>query len=353
MNISLRGVSKGFDRVTAVDRVTLEIADGELFTLLGPSGCGKTTLLRLIAGFGAPDTGEIWFGERRVDQLRPYERNIGMVFQNYALWPHMTARANITYGLRLRKLDGATIARRLAEGLRKVNLAGLEDRYPGQLSGGQQQRVALARALVLNPDVLLLDEPLSNLDAKIRVQVRAEIRKLQQELGITTVYVTHDQEEALSLADRVAVMRDGQVLQLAPPKTLYERPANRFVADFVGTNNFLPGVCRGPTAGGVAVETGIGVVGASPTARVGPGDQCVLAVRPENIALGAGHENTFDGRVVLAAYLGNTLRYDVEVGEGVVLKVDVGDPWHHEVLPSGSRVRVTFPASAALTLPED
>src|SRR3989442_793701 len=232
MNISLRGVTKGFDRVTAVDRVTLEIADGELFTLLGPSGCGKTTLLRLIAGFGAPDAGEIWFGERRVDQLRPYERNIGMVFQNYALWPHMTARANITYGLRLRKLDGATIARRLAEGLRKVNLAGLEDRYPGQLSGGQQQRVALARALVLNPDILLLDEPLSNLDAKIRVQVRAEIRKLQRELGITT-------------------------------------------------------------------------------------------------------------------------RYDVEVGEGVVLKVDIGDPWHHEVLPSGSRVRVTFPASAALTLPED
>jgi ABC-type Fe3+/spermidine/putrescine transport system ATPase subunit len=353
MNISLRGVTKGFDRVTAVDRVTLEIADGELFTLLGPSGCGKTTLLRLIAGFGAPDAGEIWFGERRVDQLRPYERNIGMVFQNYALWPHMTARANITYGLRLRKLDGATIARRLAEGLRKVNLAGLEERYPGQLSGGQQQRVALARALVLNPDILLLDEPLSNLDAKIRVQVRAEIRKLQQELGITTVYVTHDQEEALSLADRVAVMRDGQVLQLAPPKTLYERPANRFVADFVGTNNFLSGVCRGPMAGGVAVETGIGVVRASPTARVGPGDTCVLAVRPENIALGAEHENTFDGRVVLAAYLGNTLRYDVEVGEGVVLKVDIGDPWHHEVLPSGSRVRVTFPASAALTLPED
>ena len=183
--------------------------------------------------------------------------------------------------------------------------------------------------------------------------MRAEIRKLQQELGITTVYVTHDQEEALSLADRVAVMRDGQVLQLAPPKTLYERPANRFVADFVGTNNFLPGVCRGPTAGGVAVETGIGVVGASPTARVGPGDQCVLAVRPENIALGAGSENTFAGRVVLAAYLGNTLRYDVEVGTGVVLKVDVGDPWHHEVLPTGSAVRVTFPASATLTLPEE
>src|SRR5947208_10927810 len=198
----------------------------------------------MIAGFYPVDGGEIRFGERRVDGLPPYERNIGMVFQNYALWPHMTVAANVTYGLKLKKLPAAEIARRLDDGLRKVNLSGLRDRYPGQLSGGQQQRVALARALVLNPDILLLDEPLSNLDAKVRVQVRAEIRKLQKDLGITTVYVTHDQEEALSLSDRVAVMRDGRVLQVAAPKTLYERPVNRFVADFVGTNNFLPGTCR-------------------------------------------------------------------------------------------------------------
>ncbi len=224
---------------------------------------------------------------------------------------------------------------------------------PGQLSGGQQQRVALARALVLNPDILLLDEPLSNLDAKIRVQVRAEIRKLQKDLGITTVYVTHDQEEALSLSDRVAVLRDGRVLQVAPPKELYERPVGRFVADFVGTNNFLSGTCREITAGRVAAETAIGTVRGSPTSRVGPGDRCVLAVRPENIALGPGPENTFEGRVVLAAYLGSTLRYDVEMRAGVVLKVDVGDPWHHEVLPAGAAVRVTFPASAALTLPDE
>ena len=221
MNIALRGVIKRFGSVAAVASASLEIADGELFTLLGPSGCGKTTLLRLVAGFSTPDQGEIWFGDRRVDALPPYARNIGMVFQNYALWPHMTVRANVTYGLRLRRLGAGEIARRLGEGLRKVNLTGLEDRYPGQLSGGQQQRVALARALVLNPDILLLDEPLSNLDAKIRVQVRGEIRKLQRELGITTIYVTHDQEEALSLSDRVAVMRDGQVQQLAPPKELY------------------------------------------------------------------------------------------------------------------------------------
>ena len=353
MKIRLRQVRKQFGSVTAVDGASLEIGDGELFTLLGPSGCGKTTLLRLIAGFHTLDDGEIWFGDRRIDGLRPYARNIGMVFQNYALWPHMTVKANIAYGLKMRKLDGATIAERVAAGLRKVNLAGLELRYPGQLSGGQQQRVALARALVLNPDILLLDEPLSNLDAKIRVQVRAEIRKLQKDLGITTVYVTHDQEEALSLSDRVAVIRDGRVLQVAPPKELYERPVGRFVADFVGTNNFLSGTCREIAAGRVAAETAIGTVRGSATSRVGPGDRCVLAVRPENIALGPGPENTFEGRVVLAAYLGSTLRYDVEMRAGVVLKVDVGDPWHHEVLPAGAAVCVTFPASAALTLPDE
>ena len=336
--------------MTAVDGASLEIGDGELFTLLGPSGCGKTTLLRLMAGFYTPNGGEIWFGERRVDALRPYERNIGMVFQNYALWPHMTVRANVAYGLKLRRLDAATIAERVAAGLGKVNLAGLELRYPGQLSGGQQQRVALARALVLNPDILLLDEPLSNLDAKIRVQVRAEIRKLQKDLGITTVYVTHDQEEALSLSDRVAVMRDGRVLQVAPPKELYERPAGRFVADFVGTNNFLPGTCREVAADRICAETALGLVRGTPTPRIRPGEPCVLAIRPENIALGTAPENTFAGRVVLASYLGSTLRYDVEMRDGVMLKVDVGDPWHHEVLPMNAAVHVTFPASAALTL---
>jgi iron(III) transport system ATP-binding protein len=350
VKIQLRELQKRFAGVTAVDGANLEIGDGELFTLLGPSGCGKTTLLRLLAGFYAPDAGEIWFGDRRVDRLRPYERNIGMVFQNYALWPHMTVQANVAYGLKLRKLAGAAIATRVAEGLQKVNLTGLEQRYPGQLSGGQQQRVALARALVLGPDILLLDEPLSNLDAKIRVQVRTEIRKLQKDLGITTVYVTHDQEEALSLSDRVAVMREGRVLQVAPPKVLYERPRDRFVADFVGINNFLPGTCRAIAEGRVAAETPIGIVQTSPAPGVGPGDRCVVAVRPENITLGSGHENTFAGRVAMTAYLGSTLRYDVELGAGVVLKVDVGDPWHHEVLPTGAPVRVTFPPSVALTL---
>jgi ABC-type Fe3+/spermidine/putrescine transport system ATPase subunit len=349
MKIALRGVVKRFGTLAAVDDATLDIGDGELFTLLGPSGCGKTTLLRLIAGFAALDAGEIWFGERRVDALPPYERNIGMVFQNYALWPHMTVRQNIVYGLELRRLGAAEIARRLQSGLEKVNLTGLESRYPGQLSGGQQQRVALARALVLNPDILLLDEPLSNLDAKIRVQVRGEIRKLQKELGITTVYVTHDQEEALSLSDRVTVMREGRLLQTAVPKELYERPASRFVADFVGTNNFIAGVCRDVNGPEALVETDHGPVRASRSNGIAPGTACVVAIRPENLVLGAS-DNTLRGRIALAAYLGSTLRYDVELDRGGVLKVDVRDPWHHEPLPPGAEVEIGFSASVALTL---
>ena len=353
MIIALEEVTKRFGSTLAVDRVSLDIGDGELFTLLGPSGCGKTTLLRLVAGFHAADGGEIHFGRRRVDGLPPYERNIGMVFQNYALWPHMTVRGNVTYGLRLRRLAAGEIERRLAAGLAKVNLTGLEARYPGQLSGGQQQRVALARALVLNPDILLLDEPLSNLDAKIRVQVRGEIRALQKELGITTIYVTHDQEEALSLSDRVAVMRDGRVQQVAAPRTLYERPANRFVADFVGTNNFIAGVCKEVVGEEAVVETPLGPLRARREAGIPAGERCVLAVRPENVALGSSGGNVVEGRVRLSAYLGNALRYEIETAPGLIVKVDVRDPWHHEPLTPGHSVRVGFPPSAVLMLRDE
>ena len=351
MKIGIHGVVKRFGAVMAVDRAELDVADGELFTLLGPSGCGKTTLLRLLAGFYQPDEGEIRFGERRVNGLAPYERNIGMVFQNYALWPHMTVAGNVSYGLRLRKLGGPEIERRVREGLAKVNLGGLEGRYPGQLSGGQQQRVALARALVLNPDILLLDEPLSNLDAKIRVQVRAEIRKLQQELRITTIYVTHDQEEALSLSDRVAVMKDGRVLQVGAPKELYERPRTRFVADFVGTNNLVAGEVLERRDQELVVRTAIGDLRAIPNGAVA--GRCVLAIRPENVALGPAVGGATDGnvvgaRVALVSYLGNTLRYDLETVGGLVLKADIRDPWHHDPLPIGHEVTATFPASDTL-----
>ncbi len=356
MIIEIQGVTKRFGAVTAVDRVDLTVADGELFTLLGPSGCGKTSLLRLLAGFYQPDAGTIRFGDRVVNGLPPYERRIGMVFQNYALWPHMTVADNISYGLRLRKLSPPEVQARLGEGLRKVNLTGFEARYPGQLSGGQQQRVALARALVLNPDILLLDEPLSNLDAKIRIQVRAEIRRLQQELRITTIYVTHDQEEALSLSDRVAVMRDGHVLQVGPPKELYERPRTRFVADFVGTNNLVPGEVQGAggRGGDLVVSTALGPLRAVASGAVS--GRCVLAVRPENVALGApasGEGNRVDGRVSLVSYLGNTLRYDVHTESGLVLKADIRDPWHHDPFPVGRLVTLSFPPSVTLAVSDD
>jgi spermidine/putrescine ABC transporter ATP-binding subunit len=360
VNITIAGVTKRFGTVTAVDRAALAVADGELFTLLGPSGCGKTTLLRLLAGFYHPDAGEIRFGDRVVTALPPYERNIGMVFQNYALWPHMTVAGNVSYGLRLRKLPAPEVERRLAEGLRKVNLAGFESRYPGQLSGGQQQRVALARALVLNPDILLLDEPLSNLDAKIRVQVRSEIRRLQQDLGITTIYVTHDQEEALSLSDRIAVMKDGHVLQVGAPRELYERPQTRFVADFVGTNNLVPGRIVSRAAEGLVVDTPLGRLAAIANATAPAGETCVLAIRPENVSVGAaggdtaaGDANEVRGHVVFASYLGNTLRYDVEVDGGAVLKADIRDPWHHEPLAVGRAVVMRFPASVTLAVRAD
>src|SRR5512136_2899176 len=258
MNIRLENIVKRFGSLEAVSHVSLDIKDGELFTLLGPSGCGKTTILRLIGGFHKPDSGEIYFGDREVSAIPPYERNIGMVFQNYALWPHMTVFDNVAYGLKLREVGRAEIGERVTAVLEKVRLGGLGARYPGQLSGGQQQRVALARALVLNPKILLLDEPLSNLDAKIRIQVRAEIRKLQRELGITTVYVTHDQEEALTLSDRIVVFNQGKVFQIGTPKELYERPANRFVADFIGINNLLEGTVRAAEAGFLAVDTALG-----------------------------------------------------------------------------------------------
>jgi iron(III) transport system ATP-binding protein len=350
MRISCRDLGKRFGANVVVDRATFAIEEGELFTLLGPSGCGKTTLLRLIAGFYAPDEGEVRFGDKVVNHVPPHERGIGMVFQNYALWPHMTVAQNIAYGLKLRKLPREEIGQRIKGVLDKVKLSGLEDRYPGQVSGGQQQRVALARALVLNPKILLLDEPLSNLDAKIRVQVRAEIRKLQKELGITTVYVTHDQEEALTLSDRIAVFNQGRIFQVGPPKELYERPANRFVADFIGINNLIDGTVQSVN-GSLRVKTALGEIRALPDSRFKAGDRCVVSVRPENASLEARADNSVNGRIAFAAYLGNTLRYDVDLGQGTIFKADVRDPWHHKLLAMGAEVSVGFAAASTVAIP--
>jgi ABC-type Fe3+/spermidine/putrescine transport system ATPase subunit len=356
MRIRITDLTKRFGPLEAVSHVSLEIRDGELFTLLGPSGCGKSTLLRLIGGFHVPDTGEIYFNDRLVNPIPPYQRNIGMVFQNYALWPHMTVWQNVAYGLKLKRLPAQELQARVAEGLRKVNLTGLEDRYPGQLSGGQQQRVALARALVLNPELLLLDEPLSNLDAKIRVAVRSEIRKLQKELGITTIYVTHDQEEALSLSDRIAVLNQGKLLQVGTPRELYEEPATPFVADFIGVNNLIPGTVAGERDGLLRVQTALGELQALRRLGLKSGDRCLLSVRPENASLApaggdGGKENRIPGKIAFASYLGNTLRYDVEAAGGTLLKVDVRDPWRHERLEVGVSVTVLLPAEGTLPVP--
>jgi iron(III) transport system ATP-binding protein len=355
MRIEVHDLVKRFGPLEVVSRATFSIEEGELFTLLGPSGCGKTTLLRLIAGFYAPDGGEVRFDGRRVNDVPPHERGIGMVFQNYALWPHMTVFQNVAYGLKLRKIGRSEIEARVKGALDKVQLAGLGERYPGQLSGGQQQRVALARALVLNPAILLLDEPLSNLDAKIRVQVRAEIRKLQKELGITTVYVTHDQEEALTLSDRIAVLNQGKLFQVGSPRELYERPTNRFVADFIGINNMVDGSVRAVDAahGRLTIDTPLGELRGLPSERLRAGDRCVVCVRPENVALGEGdgERNRVNGTISFAAYLGNTLRYDVDLGQGVTFKADVRDPWHHEQLATGGAATLSFAVASTLAIP--
>ena len=306
--VSFDAVSKRFDRVAALDGVSLDVAAGELFFLLGPSGCGKTTALRTVAGFYTPDAGRVAFGEKDMTKVPPHKRNTGMVFQNYALWPHLTARGNVEYGLKVRKTPRDEMNRRVDEALIMVRLDGLGDRYPNQLSGGQQQRVALARALVIRPDVLLLDEPLSNLDAQLRLEMRREIKRLHEETGVTAIYVTHDQNEALSIADRLAVMRDGKVMQVGAPREIYRRPNSRFVAEFIGETNFLTGVVAGTEGGMCHIETPVGPMRAAPVDGLKSGAKVWCSVRPEAWRLGseAGAVNSFAARVEGATYLGET-----------------------------------------------
>jgi len=358
MNIRLKDMVKRFGALEAVSHVSLDIQDGELFTLLGPSGCGKTTILRLIGGFHKPDRGEIYFGDREVSAIPPYERHIGMVFQNYALWPHMTIADNVAYGLKIKKVPAPESAERVNRALAQVKLTGLEKRYPGQLSGGQQQRVALARALVLNPDVLLLDEPLSNLDAKIRQQVRAEIRKLQKDLAITAIYVTHDQEEALTLSDRIAVLDHGKIQQIGSPRDLYQRPENSFVADFIGINNLIAGRVTEirEEKGWMAVETRFGLIRCAFEGRFTTGDACKVTVRPEVATICTSDETSDDtnrlaGTVSFASYIGNTIRYDIELDPETLFKVDVQNPWNQQPFPISQQVHVRFPIQITLGIP--
>lgn len=285
--VRLENLTKKFSDVIAVNNVTLKIFNGELLTLLGPSGCGKTTTLRMIAGFLMPDEGDIYFDDTRITHLPPEKRDVGMVFQSYALWPHMTVFDNVAFGLKLRKLPKDEIKKRVKDILELVRLEGLENRYPRQLSGGQQQRVALARALVIEPQVLLLDEPLSNLDAKLREEMRFEIKDLQRKLRITTIYVTHDQAEALALSDRIAVMNQGRIIQVGTPYEIYNAPTNEFVARFVGVSNLIEGKVDDydPVKGKVLIKTKNELEIIAFSKNVRKGQIVKLSIRPEYIEM--------------------------------------------------------------------
>jgi ABC-type Fe3+/spermidine/putrescine transport system ATPase subunit len=324
-NLILDHVVKTYGKLRAVDDLSLEVQDGELLTLLGPSGCGKTTTLRAVSGFVALNSGRIFIGDRNITDIPPERRGIGLVFQNYALWPHMTVFQNLAFGLQLKKLTKQTIEEKVEEALGTVKLAGFEDRYPRQLSGGQQQRVALARALVLEPDILLLDEPLSNLDALLREQMRFEIAQIHNQLGITSIYVTHDQTEAMVISDRIAVMDQGRVVQIDAPREVYSSPANKFVAGFMGTTTFIHGRVSEVTGERVAVQTDSGLSILGKGKHLAVGDEVDVAIRAEDIKFVTGPEdprekhNVFDARVNRASFVGELIDYQLDL-QGSLLR---------------------------------
>ncbi len=356
--LELRGIRKSFGRTVAVAGIELAVGRAELVGVLGPSGCGKTTTLRIVAGFERPDQGDVVIQGRRVTALPPHRRDIGIVFQSYALFPHMTVFQNVAYGLRVRGLPRAVIADRVADALHLVHLRELADRYPRQLSGGQQQRVALARAVVIRPTVLLLDEPLSNLDARLRQEMRGELRRLQRRLEIATVFVTHDQEEALSMADRIVVMNAGRVEQIGTAEEIYTRPRTRFVAEFIGTCNFLPGqvVSVGPEWLRVRADD-LEVAAAPGDPAPAPGARGTISVRPEVIRIleaGAAPPpgaSLVEGRVREITYLGAVRHYRVTLPSGrdlIVYQQSGGVA----PTPEDAPVRLAWPPGAAAFQPE-
>ncbi len=329
-SIRLENISKSFPGVKAIEEVSLTVEPGEFFTLLGPSGCGKTTLLRTIAGFYQQDAGHVHLGDQCIDSVPPHRRDTGMVFQNYAVFPHMTVFQNVAFGLSNRGIRGEEARERVTRALAMARLSGYEKRTPDQLSGGQQQRVGLARAMVIEPRVLLMDEPLSNLDAKLRIEMRAEIRDIQRELGTTTVYVTHDQEEALVISDRIAVMKAGVVQQIGKPWEIYKSPRNTFVAAFVGNTNFIDGKLLGRTGAQLAVR---------------PEE---LSLVPEGSAAGGPSADVLTGTVVKSTFTGSLVTYTVSCGDGVTIAVERHRPAPSDILPAGAKAKVVIPREAVL-----
>ena len=348
--VSLDRITKRFGDVTAVDELRLDIADGEFFALLGPSGCGKTTTLRMIAGLEFPTEGSLRIFGDEVGTLPPEKRPVNTVFQSYALFPHMTVLQNVAFGLRMRKVAKAEAAERAAEAIQLVKMAGMEQRRPTQLSGGQQQRVALARALVNSPKVLLLDEPLGALDLKLRQEMQRELKTLQREVGITFVFVTHDQEEALTMSDRIGVMHNGELLQVGTPEEIYERPSNRFVADFIGQTNLLDATVEGD--GTVCLANGTRV--AADTRGLTPATAVALSLRPERARLATqgsvpSGQPSLSGRIEQSTYLGNAIVFSVAVA-GMTLDVRAENLVAGSVPPVGDEVVVTWDPGAAVVV---
>jgi len=349
VTLEVRGLTKRFSPQVTVGPLSFEVMEGEFFSLLGPSGCGKTTTLRCIAGFETPSEGSISLGGQRLDDRPPHRRDVGLVFQNYALFPHLTVIDNIAFGLRLRKIGKAEIARRVGQILELVDLPNLAERYPAQLSGGQQQRVAIARSLVLEPSLLLFDEPLSNLDFKLRIQMRYELRDLQKRLGKTAVYVTHDQSEALALSDRIAILSQGRLEQVGVPSEIYEQPASALVADFIGSSNLLPARVRGERGSAdTTVETEHGLTLTIPRLTDAAGATVTLLLRPERFQMVAGGDgdgivaNRFTARVRDVTYLGEDLHLRVLALEKQPLLVSIKNSKGTRAITSGATIDLSI-----------
>ena len=349
-NVVIRNAVKRYGEFVAVRGIDLEIHQGEFFTLLGPSGCGKTTLLRMIAGFNTIDEGEILFGDQRINNVPAHKRDTGMVFQNYAIFPHLSVAENVAYGLKAHKFPKPEIKRRVREALELVQIQNLADRKPNQLSGGQQQRVALARAFVIEPRVLLMDEPLSNLDAKLRVQMRTVIKKLQRRLGITTIYVTHDQEEALAISDRIAVMKDGVLMQVGTPEQIYKKPQNPFVAGFIGISNFIECEVEGEDADRARLLVNAGETVITTRLQRPYKGKARISARPEQLYFA---QEGMPGRVEISTFLGDFIEYEIKLHNGQSVQLNEYTKDAGDTRPDGCEVLVGFdPARISVYTPE-